>query len=202
MEVSVSDHTVSWLPVVVTVGFVVVEMGEWGGVGVAHEKWEVRVSIIDSIRILSIHESQNVVFDDWALGHSGGARSSDISSNGITEGENILESLVLKGIWVDIDQTIGVSDTTVDEVLPWLTWRVEVSVIESWFNNLSAVNILESGNLLTYFTVMNFQKFPSEHDFDSSLVAFFKSNFVSITKFEDFFVWSPVLDFRSKSMSS
>jgi hypothetical protein len=53
--------------------------------GVAHEKWEVRVSIIDSIRILSIHESQNVVFDDWALGHSGGARSSDISSNGITE---------------------------------------------------------------------------------------------------------------------
>jgi hypothetical protein len=202
MEVSVSDHTVSWLPVVVTVGFVVVEMGEWGGVGVAHEKWEVRVSIIDSIRILSIHESQNVVFDDWALGHSGGARSSDISSNGITEGENILESLVLKGIWVDIDQTIGVSDTTVDEVLPWLTWRVEVSVIESWFNNLSAVNILESGNLLTYFTVMNFQKFPSEHDFDSSLVAFFKSNFVSITKLEDFFVWSPVLDFRSKSMSS
>jgi len=100
-------------------------------VGVAHEKWEVRVSIIDSIRILSIHESQNVVFDDWALGHSGGARSSDISSNGITERENVLESLVLKGIWVDIDQTISVSDTTVDEVLPWLTWRVEVSVIES-----------------------------------------------------------------------
>jgi hypothetical protein len=38
---------------------------------------------------------------------------------------------VLEGIWVDIDQTISVSDSTVDEVLPWLTWWVEVSVIES-----------------------------------------------------------------------
>jgi len=131
MEVSVSDHTVSWLPVVVSVGFVVVEVGERGGVGVAHEEWEVRVSIIDSIRILSVHESENVVFDDWALGHSGSARSSDVSSNSITKSEDVFESLVLEGIWVDIDQTIGVSDTTIDKVLPWLTWWVEVSVIES-----------------------------------------------------------------------
>ena len=202
MEVSVSDHTISWLPVVVTVGFVVVEMREWGGMGVAHEKWEVRVSIIDSIRILSVHESKNVVFDDWALGHGGSARSSDVSSNSITKSEDVFESLVLEGIWVDIDQTISVSDSTVDEVLPWLTWWVEVSVIESWFNNLSAINILESGNLLTYFTVMNFQKFPTEHNFNSSLVAFFKSNFVGVTKFENFFIWSPVLNFRGKSMSS
>jgi len=49
MEISVSDHSVSWLPVVVGVGFVVVEMRERGGMGVAHEKWEVRISIIDSI---------------------------------------------------------------------------------------------------------------------------------------------------------
>ena len=131
MEVSVSDHTVSWLPVVVSVSFVVVEVGERGGVGVAHEKWEVRVSIIDSIRILSVHESENVVFDDWALGHGGSTRSSDVSSNGITEGKDVFESIVLKGVWVDIDQTIGISDTSVDEVLPWLTWWIKVSVVES-----------------------------------------------------------------------
>ena len=99
--------------------------------GVAHEKWEVRVSIIDSIRILSVHESENVVFDDWALGHGGSTGSSDVSSNGITEGKDVFESIVLEGVWVDIDQTIGISDTSVDEVLPWLTWWIKVSVVES-----------------------------------------------------------------------
>jgi hypothetical protein len=49
MEISVSDDTVSWLPVVVSVGFIVVEMRERGRMGMTHEKWEVRVSIIDSI---------------------------------------------------------------------------------------------------------------------------------------------------------
>ena len=131
MEISVSEDTVSWLPVVVRVGFIVVEMREGGRVGVAHEKWEVRVSIIDAICILSVHESENVVFDDWALGHGGSTGSSDVSSNGITEGKDVFESLVLKGIWVDINQTISISDSTVDEVLPWLAWWVKVSVIES-----------------------------------------------------------------------
>ena len=87
---------------VVGVGFEVVEMRERGSMGVAHEKWEVRVSIIDSIRILSVHESENVVFDDWGLGHGGSTRSSDVSSNGISESKDVFESLVLKSIWVAI----------------------------------------------------------------------------------------------------
>ena len=131
MEISVSEDTVSWLPVVVRVGFIVVEMREGGRVGVAHEKWEVRVSIIDSIRILSVHESENVVFDNWRLGHGSSTRSSDVSSNGITEGKDVFESFVLEGVWVDIDQTIGISDTGVDEVLPWLTWWIKVSVVKT-----------------------------------------------------------------------
>jgi hypothetical protein len=131
MEISVSENTVSWLPVVVAMGFIVVEMREGGSMGVAHEKWEVRVSIIDSIRILSVHESENVVFDNWRLGHGSSTRSSDVSSNGITEGKDVFESFVLEGVWVDIDQTIGISDTGVDEVLPWLTWWIKVSVVET-----------------------------------------------------------------------
>jgi len=73
---------------------------------------------------------------------------------------------------------------------------------ETRFNNFSTVDILESGNLLTNFTSVDLQKLPTKHNLDSSLVAFFKSNFVSVTKFENFFVWSPVLDFRAESMSS
>jgi len=49
MEISVSEDTVSWLPVVVTVGFIVVKMREGSGMRVAHEKWEIGISIIDSV---------------------------------------------------------------------------------------------------------------------------------------------------------
>jgi len=97
----------------------------------AHKKWEVRISIIDSITFLSVHESENVVFDDWALGHGGSHGSSDISSDSITESKDVFESFVLKGMWVYINQTIGISDTAVDEVLPWFTWWVKVSVSET-----------------------------------------------------------------------
>jgi len=97
----------------------------------AHEKWEVRISIIDSITFLSVHESENVVFDDWALGHGGSHRSSNVSSDGITESKDVFESFMLKGMWVYINQTIGISDTAVDEVLPWFTWWVKVSVSET-----------------------------------------------------------------------
>jgi len=202
MEISVSKHSISWLPVIVGCGFEVVEMSKGGSVGMAHEKWEVRISIIDSITFLSVHESENVVFDDWALGHGGSHRSSNVSSDGITESKDVFESFVLKGMWVYINQTIGISDTAVDEVLPWLTWWVEVSVSETRFDNFSTVNILKSGNLLTDFTSVDFQELPAKHDLDSSLVAFIKSDFVGVTKFENFFVWGPVLNFRVKTVSS
>jgi len=202
VEISVSNGAVSWLPMIVGVSFVVMEMREGCGVRVAHEHWEVRISIIDSIDFLSFHESENVVFNNWALGHGGSLGSSDVSSDSISKSKDVFESFVLKGIWVYINQTIGISNSTIDEVLPWFTWWVKVSVSETWFDNFSTVNIFESGNLFSDFTGVNFQKFPSKHNLDSSLVAFFKSNFVSVTKFIDFFVWSPVLDFRGERMSS
>ena len=161
----------------------------------AHEKWEIRVSIINTINFLSVHESKNVVFDNWALSHSCCHRSSNVSSNGITESEDILKSLVLKGVWVNINQTIRSSNSSINEILPWLTWWVKVSVSKSRFNDFSTINVFESCNLFISLTVVYFQEFPTEHNFDSSLVAFFKSDLISVTKFKDFFIWSPVLDF-------
>ena len=81
---------------------------------VAHQKWEIRVSIINTINFFSVHESKNVVFDNWALSHSSSHRSSNVSSDSITESEDILVSLVLKGVWVNIDQTIRTSNSTVN----------------------------------------------------------------------------------------
>jgi len=116
---------------IVGVSFVVMEMREGCGVRVAHEHWEVRISIIDSIDFLSFHESENVVFNNWALGHGGSLGSSDVSSDSISKSKDVFESFVLKGIWVYINQTIGISNSTIDEVLPWFTWWVKVSVSET-----------------------------------------------------------------------
>ena len=155
MEISVSKEAVAWLPVISGMGLIIMKMRERSGVGVAHEHWEVRISIIDSIHFLSVHESENVVFNNWALGHGGSHGSGDVTSDGISESKDVFESFVLEGVWVDINQTIGISDSTVDEVLPWLTWRIEVSVSETRFNCFTAIDVLESGNLLTDFTGMH-----------------------------------------------
>jgi hypothetical protein len=202
MEISVSEEAKAWLPVIVSVSFIVMKMRERSGMRVAHEEWEIRISIIDSVDFLSIHESKNVVFNYWALSHGGSHRSSDVSSDSISKSKNVFESFVLEGVWVDINQTISISNSAIDEILPWFTWRIEISVSESRFDNFSTVNIFESGNLLPDFTIMDFQELPAKHNFDSSFVTFVKSDFVSVTKFENFFVWSPVLNFRSETMSS
>ena len=72
MEISVSKNSVTWLPMVVSVRFVVVEMREGSGMRVTHEKWEVRVTIVNTVAVLSVHESHNIVFNHWALGHRSG----------------------------------------------------------------------------------------------------------------------------------
>lgn len=108
MEISVSEHTVTWLPMVVGVWFKVVEVREGSSMGVAHKKWEVRVTIINTVAFLTVHESHNVVFHYWALSHSGGGGSGDVASDSISESKDVFKSLVLEGKWVDINQTIRI----------------------------------------------------------------------------------------------
>jgi len=72
MEISVSKNSVTWLPVVVGVWLVVVEMRKGSSMRVTHEEWEVRVTIVNTVAVLSVHESHNIVFNHWALSHSSG----------------------------------------------------------------------------------------------------------------------------------
>jgi len=84
----------------------------------------------------------------------------------------------------------------------WLGSRVDIGVEEWLFDNFRGVNVLEGGNLFSMSVDVNLEHFPSKHNINSSLVALFKSDLISIRELVDFLVWSPVLDSSIGSGSS
>lgn len=74
---------------------------------------------------------------------------------------------------------------------------------EEWLlEDLTGVNVLEGGKLLTNLGFMDLYHFPSEHDIDTSLPALVEGNLVGIAELEDLLVWGPVLDFGAGTGSS
>ena len=68
------------------------------------------VAVIDSVQIFTLHKLLNVVLNDWSLVDSGCLRPSCIDSNAVSEGENVLKSLVLKGVRVNVDYALMVGN--------------------------------------------------------------------------------------------
>lgn len=163
-------------------------------VGVAEVEWHVRITIIDTVQFFAIHELSNVVLDDWVLGMSSMLGSSGSSLNAVTESKDILESSVLEGIWVDIDEASVVGNTSFNEFGVWLRWWVDVHVHEWVLHDLTAINVFESGNLFSVLVVVDLGHFPSEHNVNTSLVAFIEGDLIGIWEFEDFLIWGPELD--------
>mgnify|MGYP006866641861 CR=1 FL=1 len=110
-EVPLGKQAEVWHPVVVGGGLVVPGVLEVGSMGVRKVEWHVGVSIVDSIQLLSVHEPLQVVFDNWALSVGCVLSSCSLSLDSITESEDVLESLMLEGVWVHINQASVVSDT-------------------------------------------------------------------------------------------
>lgn len=175
-----------WLEVIV--------MLEVVSIRVTEVEWHVRITIIDTVQFFTIHELLNVVLDDGVLGMSSMLGSSGISLNAVTEGKDILESSVLEGIWVDIDEASVVGNTSFNEFGVWLRWWVDVHVHEWVLNNLTAIDIFESSNLFAELVEVDLGHFPSEHNINTSLVAFVKCDFIGIWEFVDLFIWGPELD--------
>ena len=68
------------------------------------------VAVIDGIQIFSLHELLNVVFNDGSLVDSSCLSPSCIDANAVSEGENVLKSLVLKGVGVNVNNTLVISN--------------------------------------------------------------------------------------------
>ncbi len=72
------------------------------------------------------------------------------SSNAISKGKNIFKSFVLKSVFVDINNSIRVSNTTVYKFFDRLAGRIEYASTKVFLNSFSSIYISESGNLLAY----------------------------------------------------
>lgn len=102
----------------------------------------------------------------------------------------------MKSVFVNINATPSVGKSSVSEEFVRLGWGVDASDVERLLNNFLGVDILEHCNLLFVFIFLYLKHFPAEHDIDATLVAFVKSNFVSISKLVNFLVGCPELDSR------
>jgi hypothetical protein len=176
------------------VRLVVVQVLEITGIRVAEIEGKERVSIIYAVQFLAIHELLNILLDNRSLVDSSCLGSGGIDTNAITKGEDVLITLVLKSIWVDIYDTFLIGNTWGNKLLMRLAGRVNHTSEEVLLDNLSWVDVAEGCNLLTVLVLSDLNHFPSEEDFDSSLLALFKSNLVSIWELEDLLVGSPILN--------
>ena len=69
------------------------------------------------IQVMSIKEALNIVLHNGALGNSGALCARSVYIDAISEGENILEALVLQSVRVDINEPFAVGQSAVNELL-------------------------------------------------------------------------------------
>ena len=201
-EVPLGEEAIGWNPMVVLCWLIAPGVLEAGGVGVREVEWHIGESIIDGVAFLTLHELLQVVLDNWALGVGSMLSSSDLSLDAITEGEDVLESGMLKSVWVHINKSGVVSDSTIQKSLVWHGSWVDASGAEWLLHDASIINVLEGGDLLSVGVLADLDHLPAEADIDTSLVALVKSNLVGVSELEDLLVWGEVLNSSVGSGSS
>ena len=121
----------------------IVSMGESGHLASSKVKNLLRESIPNSIGLLSLNESKNIILDNWALRLDSSLSSGQVSSNAVTKGEDVLILLVLKSVLVDINHASIVGDPGIDQPLVRLGGWVNGSTSVSLLNFLASVHISE-----------------------------------------------------------
>lgn len=169
-------------------------MLEAGHVGVTEHKWHVGVAIINCAKLFTLEVCLHVVLHNWRLGMCGMLSPGGLSINAISESEDVGESLVLKGIWADIDHAVSTRNTRIYKLLMWHTIWIDVDMCEWMFFDLCSVNMLECTNFFASCIFLNFKEFPAKVHINTSLGALLKSDLVSIWEFVDPLVWGPVSD--------
>jgi hypothetical protein len=201
-EVDVGEDTIVGHGVVHGVRLIVVQVLEAGGVVLTQDQRHEGVSVVDSVGVLTIHKLEKVVLDNGVLGHSGILSRGSTSSGAVTEGEHVLEGLVLESVLVDIDETLFVKEASALELLLRIARRVNASGEEVLLDGLTAINVLEYGDLLVILVLVDLDHFPTEHNINASLVALVKGNLVGVGESEDLLVRGPELDLCVLSSST
>jgi len=175
-------------------GLEVVQVRESSAVRVTEVHGHVRESIVDGVAVSSTEVAQNVVFHNGRLSHSSSVGTGSLSTDAISEGEDVLVVLVLHGVFVNINTTVRI--TKVRDVRKEFVGsgrRVNHGREERFLDDFVSVNVSEDSDFLTGFSSLDFGHFPSEHNINVTLSALVKSNLISISEFIDVLVGSPVL---------
>ena len=171
-------------------------------VAVAKKEGHECCTIVNGVAVLSLEVVEHVVLDNGALVHRSFLRTGGLKANSVTKGKDIFVLLVLKSVFVNINATPGVRESSVSKEFVGLGWGIDAGDVERLLNDFLCVDILEHGNLLFVFIFLYLEHFPAEHDIDAALVALVKRNFVSISELVDFLVGGPELDSRVGSRTA
>jgi hypothetical protein len=193
-EVVAGEDTVVWVLMVRCSWLEVVSVRELGRVRVSQPQVLLRETVVNTVAVLAVQEAEHVVLDHWVLGNSGVVGTGGLETDSVTEGEHVLELVVLQGVLVDVHHAVGITETGLSNDWGWLGGWVDAASEEVLLNDLTRVNILHHGDLLALSIALDLSHFPAEVDLDSTLVALVKSNLVGVWELVDHLVWSPVLD--------
>lgn len=170
------------------------EMLEAGCIGMAQIERQKCISVINCIEFFAFQEVLKIMLNNWALSNCCSLGPGSIDSNAVTESENVFIFFVLESVWVYINYTFSIGNSTSQQLVLWLAWGVDDCRVKFFLNSLSSVSVSEYSNLFSLLVELDLNHFPSKEDINASLVTFFQCYLISIGEFEYFFVGSPVLN--------
>lgn len=193
IEVEVREDTVVGNAVVRVGRLVVVEMREASTVRSTKIGRHVLVAIVDSVTLLTMEVLENVMLYDGVLVDGASVGTGGLARDAVTDGEDVLKAVMLESVAVNIDHTLRVAHTRVEEELVLTARWVDVGANEVLLDRFTGVDVLE-GCDLGLGILTDAQELPSEMDLNAALGTLVKSNFVGVREGIDELVWCPVLD--------
>jgi len=201
-EISSTDEAISTDPMIHCCRLIVIQVLETSSMRVSHVQRHIRITIVNTIQFLAIHELLDIVLNNRALCMCWILCSCSFTLNCISKGKNILKLIMLKSVRIDINQTLRISESCVNKILVGTTRGINVCMHKWFFKKFSSINIFESCNFFSDITFVDFYHFPAKHNINWSLVALVKGNFISIREFINEIIWSPILNFSVGGGSS
>lgn len=108
-EVLLAEDAVMGHEVVPSSGLVVVRVREASRLGHGKVQREESVSIVNGVHLLTVQVFEHIVLDDRVLCLSSGVGPGQLTTDAVAKGKNVFITLVLQSVFVDIDETVGIS---------------------------------------------------------------------------------------------
>ena len=108
-EVLLAEDAVVGHEVVPSSGLVVVRVREASRLGHGKVQREESVSIVNGVHLLTVQVFEHIVLDDRVLCLSSGVGPGQLTTDAVAKGKNVFITLVLQSVFVDIDETVGIS---------------------------------------------------------------------------------------------